>query len=98
MASRSVRVAVTLETSDQAIATSRDYERFFDHEGRRYHHILDPLTAEPVAGTRRSLTVGAWNCMAADAAATALFGASDEDAQQILHGAGSGVEILHSIA
>lgn len=91
-------VAVTLEASDQAIATSGDYERFFDHEGRRYHHILDPRTAEPVVAQRRSLTVGAWNCMAADAAATALFGASDVATEKILLGAGWGVEILHTIA
>lgn len=91
-------VAVTFEASDQAIATSGDYERFFDHEGRRYHHILDPRTAEPVLGRRRSLTVGAWNCMAADAAATALFGASREVTEQTLLGAGSGVELLHTIA
>jgi FAD:protein FMN transferase len=91
-------VAVTLEASDQAIATSGDYERYFVYQGRRYHHILDPATAEPFQGTRRSLTVGAPRCMSADAAATALFGSDDREAQALLLSTESGAEILHSIA
>jgi FAD:protein FMN transferase len=90
-------VAVTIEASDQAIATSGDYERFFVHDGRRYHHILDPGTAEPVVGVRRSLTIGAASCMSADAAATALFGMPDSGARKLLPSTGSGAEILHSI-
>ncbi|HCJ10261.1 MAG TPA: hypothetical protein DHW14_03750, partial [Clostridiales bacterium] len=55
-----------------AVATSGDYERFFVHEGRRYHHILDPSTGWPVSGVV-SVTVLAPTAAEADALATALF-------------------------
>ena len=59
---------------DEAVATSGDYLQSFRHGGRRYHHLLDPATGEPFESERRSLTVAAATCAAADAAATALFG------------------------
>lgn len=68
------RIAQTLEVSDQAVATSGDYEQAFVHDGRRYHHLLDPVTAEPRRVDAHSLTVIADDCITADAAATALFG------------------------
>ncbi len=92
-------IAVTLDASDQAIATSGDYEQYFDHGGRRYHHILDSATAEPVDGPWRSLTMGAWSCMTADAAATALFGVGPTQLSAEVRGLlGAGVDVLHSIS
>ncbi len=67
-------IAETLDVIDGAVATSGDYVRYFEHGGRRYHHLLDPATGEPGASAWRSVTVTAASCMAADAAATALFG------------------------
>lgn len=57
---------------DLAVATSGDYRRFFDHEGRRYAHTLDPATGAPVTHPTVSVTVLAQDCMSADAWATAL--------------------------
>ena len=65
----------TLEVEDAAVATSGDYLQYFEHAGRRYHHLLDPATGAPREGSMRSLTMLAARCMTADAAATALFGA-----------------------
>jgi thiamine biosynthesis lipoprotein len=57
---------------DLAVATSGDYRRFFDHDGRRYAHTLDPATGAPVAHATVSVTVLAQDGMSADAWATAL--------------------------
>jgi thiamine biosynthesis lipoprotein len=55
-----------------SVATSGDYRRFFEHDGRRYAHTLDPATAAPVANSTVSVTVLDGRCMRADAWATAL--------------------------
>jgi len=57
---------------DLAVATSGDYRRFFDHDGRRYAHTLDPATGAPSKTPTVSVTVLARDCMSADAWATAL--------------------------
>ncbi|BCO32686.1 FAD:protein FMN transferase [Thiohalobacter sp. COW1] len=61
---------------DESIFTSGDYERYFEVEGRRYHHIIDPRSGYPAYGTA-SLTVIHTEAATADAAATALFVAGD---------------------
>lgn len=77
-------ITATVELSDAAIATSGDYEQFFTHEGRRYHHILDPHTAAPRQTQRHTITVRADDCMTADAASTALFGMEAVEAVKLL--------------
>ncbi|HSJ07422.1 MAG TPA: FAD:protein FMN transferase [Longimicrobiales bacterium] len=78
------RLAGTFPLSDRAVATSGDYEQYFDHAGRRYHHLLDPETAAPRTGSGHSITVAAESCMTADAAATAVFGLDDVPARRVL--------------
>jgi thiamine biosynthesis lipoprotein len=55
-----------------AISTSGDYERFFEKDGKRYHHLIDPHTGYPAARAV-SATVMAQNSTYADALSTALF-------------------------
>lgn len=61
-----------LEIDGVAVATSGDYEQYFEQDGRRYHHLLDPRTGRPARGCR-SVTVIARDCARADALATAVF-------------------------
>ncbi len=71
-------VFASLEThDDESVFTSGSYERYFDYEGRRYHHILDPHDGYPVQHTL-SVTVIADEAAMADAATTALFIAGPE--------------------
>lgn len=62
----------------QAIATSGDRINSYDLGGRRYSHIIDPVTAEPVVTSLASVSVIAATGLEADGWATALMAAGDE--------------------
>lgn len=88
-------LAGSLYLENAAVATSGDYQQYFEFRSRRYHHLLDPATAEPRQSPQRSVSVIAETCMAADAAATLAFGARAVDAARIL--ARRGARIAHQI-
>ena len=69
---RSESILATLESNDEAISTSGDYERFFFKDGIRYHHILDPRTLSP-ARLCQSVTIVAPDATTADGLATGVF-------------------------
>ena len=87
-------IIATVELSDAAIATSGDYEQFFLHKGRRYHHIMDANTAAPRLTSSHTITIQADNCMTCDVASTALFGMDAARAQQVLKGRSGGATIV----
>jgi FAD:protein FMN transferase len=90
-------LAATLLLEDQAVATSGDYRQGFDFDGRRFHHLLDPGTAEPRRASVHSLTVAAATCMSADVAATTVFGCAAAEADRILAAAAPGARIIHQL-
>ena len=66
------QVVVTLPLENEAISTSGDYERFFEEDGERYHHIIEPSTGQP-AGEVRSTTIIGPDAVLTDALSTAVF-------------------------
>lgn len=90
-------VTERFEISDAAVATSGDYMRFFRHNGRQYHHLLDPNTAEPRECSVHSVTVTADHCMTADAATTAVFGMPNSQAMHLLSARAPDARVISTI-
>jgi thiamine biosynthesis lipoprotein len=65
-------VLAWIDLQDEAISTAGDYERFFERDGVRYHHILDPRTLQPARGCQ-SVTVIAREGVWADGLDTGIF-------------------------
>jgi thiamine biosynthesis lipoprotein len=68
---RSIQAVVELK--DKAISTSGNYRKFYEENGVRYSHTIDPSNGYPVKHSLLSVSVLADDCMTADAYATALM-------------------------
>ena len=73
-----------LTMTDRAMATSGNYRNFYDKDGRRYAHTIDPRTGYPVQHSLLSATVIAANCATADAYATAFMVLGLDSARLVL--------------
>lgn len=74
----------TFELEDMAVATSGDYRNFFEQDGQRYTHILDPKTGKPEQTNLLSVSVITTTCAVADAYATAFMVLGIEKASEIV--------------
>ncbi len=69
----SAALFATVTTGAGCVSTSGTYERYFDYEGVRYHHILNPETGYPVQNGLTGVTVFSQSGLQSDALATACF-------------------------
>lgn len=69
---------LVLPLKDIGLATSGDYRNYFEEDGVRYSHIIDPNTGRPITHTTASVTVLAENAMLADGWATAMLALGHE--------------------
>ncbi|CUU47535.1 FAD:protein FMN transferase [Clostridium beijerinckii] len=71
-----------VKIKDQSVVTSGIYERVFEKDGRKYHHIFDSKTGYPIESNIASLTIIADKSIDCDIYTTKLFGL---DAASIIH-------------
>ncbi|PRY26684.1 thiamine biosynthesis lipoprotein [Aliiruegeria haliotis] len=79
----STAVEMILPVSDLGMATSGDYRNFFEEDGVRYSHLIDPTTGRPITHRATSVTVLAENGMMADALATAMMVLGEVDGMRV---------------
>ena len=77
---------ITLENG--CVVTSGDYERFYEVDGVRYHHIVDPRTGYPAKSSLRSVTLIGDSATELDALSTAAFVLGEAEGLRLIQQAG----------
>ena len=75
-----------LVISNMAVVTSGNYEKFFMYQGKKYSHIINPITGWPATGTK-SVTIICSDAEIADALATSVF----------ILGSEKGIELINKL-
>ena len=87
------RALSTVQLRDRSLSTSGSNQKYFELDGQRYSHIIDPRTGRPAEGMLQ-VTVTAPTATDSDALSTALFVAGPERAAALLEKSDSATALL----
>ncbi len=73
-----------VRVKNRSVVTSGGYERYYEKEGFKYHHILDPRTGFPAETEWQSVTVISESSSFADALSTAIFVLNQEETVRLI--------------
>lgn len=73
-----------VKISDKALATSGNYRRFYEQDGKKYVHTINPKTGQTMMSDLLSVTVIAPDCVTADAYATACMAMGHDRAKTMI--------------
>lgn len=76
--------ATTVSVTDRSVVSSGTYERFFEHEGVLYHHILSTLDGYPVRNELSSVTILSESSLTGDALSTTCFALGYEKGMEFI--------------
>ena len=80
-------IVATVAVRDMSVVSSGDYERYFEQDGVRYHHIMDPFTGAPADSGLSGVTILSERSIDGDALSTAVF----------VLGRNEGLELIESL-
>jgi thiamine biosynthesis lipoprotein len=75
----------TAEVTDKSVVTSGSYERYFEKDGRIYHHILDPVSGYPYDNDLNAVTIISDSSMEGDALSTICFALGKEKGMELIN-------------
>jgi thiamine biosynthesis lipoprotein len=87
----------TVDLTDEGIATSGDHRDYYEEDGVRYAHIIDPRTGRPIIVRGASVSVVHPSAAMADAWATALTVLGPEEGFEVARREGLAAVFVHSV-
>ena len=87
-------IITSVKTSDKSVVSSGNYERYFEKDGKIYHHIFDPFTGYPVDNELLQASIICDSSLMGDALSTSCFILGAEKGRKLIDTYGNGAEVI----